>query len=143
MKVRPSVAIIENGKILLMRYRYGDSDVYNLAGGNVDKGETIASTVLRELQEELGVEIALGEMLLAGDVIMPEEKEDVLHCVFRATITKGEPKLNPKETSALEIVWKSVEELDQLNMYPNVGNELQIAVSEGFRYVGKISQIWK
>jgi 8-oxo-dGTP diphosphatase len=143
MKVRPSVAIVENNQILLMRYRYGNTDVYNLAGGNVDKGETLASTVVRELQEELGINIELGEMLLTGDVIMPEGKEDVLHCVFRAKILNGKPELNPKETSALEVLWKPIEELHNLDMYPNVGIELQKAISQGFEYIGKIRQEWK
>ena len=38
MKVRPSVVIVENNCVLLMRYRYGQTDVYNLPGGNVDNG---------------------------------------------------------------------------------------------------------
>ncbi|MEA5459276.1 NUDIX hydrolase [Arcicella sp. LKC2W] len=143
MKVRPSVAIVENNRILLMRYRYGNTDVYNLAGGNVDKGETLASTVVRELQEELGIDIELEEMLLTGDVIMPEGKEDVLHCVFRAKILNGTPVLNPQETSALEVLWQPIEELNQLDMYPNVGLELQKALNQGFEYIGKIRQEWK
>lgn len=143
MKVRPSVAIVENNQILLMRYRYGNTDVYNLAGGNVDKGETLSSTVVRELQEELGIDIELGDMLLTGDVIMPEGKEDVLHCVFKAKILKGKPVLNPQETSALEVLWKPIEELNQLDMYPNVGIELQKAINQGFEYIGKVRQEWK
>jgi ADP-ribose pyrophosphatase YjhB (NUDIX family) len=142
MKVRPSVVIVENNHLLLMRYRYGNTDVFNLPGGNVDKGETLASTVVRELQEELGIDIALEQMILTGDVIMPVGKEDVLHCVFKAKILKGIPILNPVETSALEAVWKSIDELDKLDMYPNVGKDLQRVLSQGFEYVGKIGQVW-
>jgi hypothetical protein len=32
MKVRPSVAIIENNHLLLMRYEYGNAHVFNLPG---------------------------------------------------------------------------------------------------------------
>ncbi|MES2517216.1 MAG: NUDIX hydrolase [Bacteroidota bacterium] len=142
MKVRPSVVIVENNHLLLMRYRYGNTDVFNLPGGNVDKGETLASTVVRELQEELGIDIVLEQMILTGDVIMPAGKEDVLHCVFKAKILKGIPILNPVETSALEAVWKSIDELDKLDMYPNVGKDLQRVLSQGFEYVGKIGQVW-
>ena len=84
MKVRPSVAIIENEKVLLMRYRYGETDVYNLPGGNVDAGETLEQTLVRELQEELGIQISVGEMLLAGEVILPQQKTDVLPLLFKA-----------------------------------------------------------
>jgi hypothetical protein len=95
------------------------------------------------LQEELGIDVELEPMLLTGDVIMPEGKEDVLHCVFRAKILNGKPFLNPKETSALEVLWKPIEELDKLDMYPNVGVELQKVLNQGFEYIGKVRQQWK
>jgi 8-oxo-dGTP diphosphatase len=144
MKVRPSIALVENNKILLMRYRYGDTDVYNLPGGNVDKGETLTETVLRELMEELGIEVEVGKMILSGDVIMPEGKEDVLHCVFEGKILSGKHILNPKETSALELVWMPLVDLDELEMYPNVGAELQrfYLKGRGIDYMGKIGQRW-
>jgi 8-oxo-dGTP diphosphatase len=144
MKVRPSVVIIENDCVLLMRYRYGQTDVYNLPGGNVDKGETLAQTVVRELQEELGIEIAVKKMILAGEVLMPEPKKDVLHCVFLAKIIEGKPILNLMETSALEVVWKPIKELSSLDMYPNVGADLQKILLEDvdFQYVGRVGQAW-
>ncbi|MBB6001975.1 NUDIX domain-containing protein [Arcicella rosea] len=144
MKVRPSVAIIENEKVLLMRYRYGDTDVFNLPGGNVDAGETLTDTLIRELQEELGIQIAVGAMLVAGEVILPQQKTDVLHCVFKASIIAGIPALNAKETSALEVLWQPITSLNQLAMYPNVGDDLQVILSEnkGFEYLGRLDQVW-
>jgi 8-oxo-dGTP diphosphatase len=144
MKVRPSVVIIENDCVLLMRYRYGQTDVYNLPGGNVDKGETLTQTVVRELQEELGIEIAVEKMILTGEMLMPEPQKDVLHCVFLAKIIKGKPILNPTETSALEVIWKPINTLKNLDMYPNVGAELERILLEGvgFQYVGRVGQEW-
>jgi 8-oxo-dGTP diphosphatase len=144
MKVRPSIAIVENNHLLLMQYCYGNTDVYNLPGGNVDKGETLTETVVRELMEELGIEVEVGEMILSGDVIMPEGKEDVLHCVFEGKIITGKPLLNPKETSALAVVWMPLVDLHELEMYPNVGAELQLFYlkGRGINYMGKIGQKW-
>lgn len=144
MKVRPSIAIVENNHLLLMQYRYGNTDVYNLPGGNVDKSETLTETVVRELMEELGIEVGLKEMILLGDVIMPEGKEDVLHCVFEGKILSGKPVLNPKETSALAVVWMPLVDLHELEMYPNIGAQLQRFYLEGRRidYMGRIGQKW-
>jgi len=144
MKVRPSIAIVENNHLLLMQYRYGNTDVYNLPGGNVDKSETLTETVVRELMEELGIEVGLEEMILLGDVIMPEGKEDVLHCVFEGKILSGKPVLNPKETSALAVVWMPLVDLHELEMYPNIGAQLQRFYLEGRRidYMGRIGQKW-
>lgn len=144
MKVRPSVAIIENNQVLLMRYEYGGERVFNLPGGNVDPGETLSQTLKRELIEELGITIELGPMLLSGEVILPQQKTDVLHCVFAAHIIKGIPVLNPAETSALAIEWLSVDQLDTVEMYPNVGATLQkiIAQQQAGQYIGQINQKW-
>lgn len=145
MKVRPSIAIVENNHLLLMQYRYGNTDVYNLPGGNVDKSETLTETVVRELMEELGIEVGLKEMILLGDVIMPEGKEDVLHCVFEGKILSGKPVLNPKETSALAVVWMPLVDLHELEMYPNVGAQLQRFYLKGLGggdYMGRIGQKW-
>ena len=144
MKVRPSIAIVENNHLLLMQYRYGNTDVYNLPGGNVDKSETLTETVVRELMEELGIEVGLKEMILLGDVIMPEGKEDVLHCVFEGKILSGKPVLNPKETSALAVVWIPLVDLHELEMYPNIGAQLQRFYLKGRRidYMGRIGQKW-
>lgn len=144
MKVRPSIAIVENNHLLLMQYRYGNTDVFNLPGGNVDKGETLGETVVRELTEELGIEVKLDTMILSGDVIMPEGKEDVLHCVYEGKILSGRPVLNPKETSALAVVWMPLVDLHELEMYPNVGAELQRFYLKGqeIAYMGKIGQRW-
>ena len=145
MKVRPSVAIIEGDKVLLMRYRYGEADVFNLPGGNTDPGETLVGTLQRELVEELGIEIAVEELLLTGEVILLQQKTDVLHCVFRAKITQGIPVLNPVETSSLEVLWKNIDDLADLEMYPNVGFMLQQQLNSSSKtstYVGKIPQRW-
>lgn len=145
MKVRPSVAIVEGNNVLLMRYRYGDADVFNLPGGNTDPGETLVQTLQRELQEELGIEIAVQQLLLTGEVILPQQKTDVLHCVFLAKIASGIPVLNPAETSSLEVLWKNIDELADLEMYPNVGTMLQKqfkAIQDTSCYVGQIPQRW-
>ncbi len=137
MKVRPSALIIENNHVLLLRYNYSGNDVFALPGGNPDLGETLTQAVERELSEELGIETEIGEMLMAGEVLLSPTKEDVLHCIFRGQIVGGIPILNPAQTTALEIVWQPVAALAQLNLYPNVGS--CIASMRG-GYVGKIDQ---
>ncbi len=137
MKVRPSALIIENNHVLLLRYNYSGNDVFALPGGNPDPGETLIQAVARELSEELGIETEVGEMLMAGEVLLSPLKDDVLHCVFQAQIVGGIPRLNPDQTTALEVVWKPVSSLTQLNLYPNVGT--CIASMTG-GYLGKIHQ---
>ncbi|MBP6386780.1 MAG: NUDIX hydrolase [Pseudarcicella sp.] len=144
MRVRPSAAIISEKKILLMRYLYGSTDVYNLPGGNTDPAETLHDTLHRELKEELGIKIAIEQMLLAGEVVFPEKKSSALHVVFLSKITEGTPVLNPEETTALGLEWVSLDKLNTINMYPNVGIQIlnSININNHNSYIGKINQTW-
>lgn len=137
MKVRPSALIVEKNHVLLLRYYYDGNDVFALPGGNPDPNETLPQTIERELREELGVEVEITKMRLTGEVLLSPRKDDVLHCVFEAQIIGGLPRLDPAQTSALEIVWQPIAKLASLNLYPNVG----LAIQNGQTgYVGKINQ---
>ena len=146
MKVRPSALIWRQyesqTEILLMRYQYGGQDVFALPGGNCDRGETLPETVIRELREELGISVDIGEMILAGEMLLSERSDGVLHVVFAARNLQGEPTLNPAETTALELVWVPIVGLDQLNLYPNIGAKIQPWFSSAtyLGYVGRIAQ---
>lgn len=146
MIVRPSALITrqfnDQTEVLLMHYRYGEADVFALPGGNPDRGETLPETVVREVREELGVSVTVGEMVLAGEMLLSERANDVLHLVFATHNRQGEPVLNPAETTALAVEWIPVTELDTLNLYPNVGKAIQRWADSftGLGYIGRIKQ---
>lgn len=142
MKVRPAALIIRDQEILLMRYRYGNSDVFMLPGGNQDPGETLTDTIKREIQEELTLDVETSKMVICGEVILWPNKEDTLHCIFEAEITSGTPVLNPEHTSAQEIVWLPISELENKHIYPNVGEAI-LQLQQGalnYCHVGRIDQ---
>jgi ADP-ribose pyrophosphatase YjhB (NUDIX family) len=146
MKVRPSALIwrqqTTGAEVLLMRYCYGGQDVYALPGGNPDRSETLPETIRREIQEELGVSIDVGEMILAGEMLLTQRNDDVLHIVFAGRNLQDQPVLNPAETTALELVWKPIDELNTLNLYPNIGAKIQewFESTLDLGYVGRIEQ---
>jgi 8-oxo-dGTP diphosphatase len=146
MKVRPSALITRQHnnqpEVLLMHYRYGEADVLALPGGNPDRGETLTETVVRELQEELCVTVTVGDMVMAGEMLLSERADDVLHIVFTAHDVQGDPVLNPDETTALSVEWVPISSLDTLNLYPNVGEAIQqwFEAKGGLGYIGRIQQ---
>ncbi len=53
-RVAARVLIVQNNKVLLVKELLGD-DWWALPGGGIDHGETIEASMLREIEEELGV----------------------------------------------------------------------------------------
>lgn len=146
MTVRPCILIVRDNKVLLMKYNYSGNDVYALPGGNPKSTETPEETLVRELKEELTLEVKVNRLLLAGEVIIPEKSRSTLHCVFLGKIISGTPRINPEHSTALECEWKDISQLDLINMYPNVGKYIK-EIMLGNRplkslYIGKIEQNW-
>lgn len=142
MRVRPCALIIERNSVLTMKYRYGNTDVYALPGGNPDPGEGLSEVIVRELREELGIETEVDQLVLCGEVIGEDGRKDALHAVFLVHLIAGMPILNPEHTSAIDIAWLSVADLLGKHLYPNVGQGIK-AFIEGkllATYLGKIDQ---
>lgn len=75
---------IQDDSILLVRVR--DNDLWYLPGGTIEAGEDEEDTLIRELSEELGIEIDPASILFDRQVIGPalgRKGEVELNC-FRA-----------------------------------------------------------
>ncbi|MER0438495.1 NUDIX domain-containing protein [Emticicia sp. W12TSBA100-4] len=144
INIRPAILIIENGQVLTMQYNYGGQEVYNLPGGNLELGEHLSDALAREMQEELGIEVWVGEMVLVGEVYFEDRKKHTLHLLFEGKITAGIPTLNPKETSALAIKWLTINDLEIVNLYPNLSKSIKDYLKGKLsnKYIGKIDQQW-
>lgn len=97
MNVGATIAIIEDGKVLLTKR--SDFEVWCLPGGHVDEGESVATAAMREAREEVGVEVELTRYVgvysrLGGD--------ETIHLhLFVAEIVGGE--ITPQPDEVLDI----------------------------------------
>jgi 8-oxo-dGTP diphosphatase len=144
MRCRPAVVIIENDHVLLMKYQYGNEFIYNLPGGNSEEGELFPNTLSRECQEELAIEVEIGQMLVLGEMQEIPQRPASLHVVFQGKIVSGIPNLQENETTALEVIWLPISDIGKKLMYPNVGEELQdlLFLQKTGKYIGAIQQPW-
>ena len=78
-------ALIFNGERILLAHRRA-IDWWNLPGGAVDPGETVDEAMRREVHEETGLEVEVGQ--LVGVYSKPQKLEVVLS--FRCHVLGGE-----------------------------------------------------
>lgn len=106
-------AIIENeeGEVLAVRLDKEKKDgVWVPPGGKLEKGETLRQGVEREVEEELGVDIEVGEIVGISEVNYGGD-ENWVFVLYSAEIVSGEPK-PMEEGKTLETKYIEKEKLE-------------------------------
>jgi mutator protein MutT len=114
MKTTPSIEVaaalvFRNGKLLIaQRHASGHlGGLWEFPGGKRQPGETFHQCLTRELREELGIEVTIGEVL---DSITHEYPEKTVHLkFFRCAWKQNEPQ--PLDCPAFK--WITADELEQ------------------------------
>ena len=85
-----TAAVIEkNGKYLVTRRPREDENVWEFPGGTLEEGETLQDCLKREISEELGMDIEVGEEI---KMVKASRDDRELHIHFYACrITAGKP----------------------------------------------------
>lgn len=119
---------IQDGKVLLQSAP-GDPG-FAFPGGHVAFGETHEETLRREFQEEIGAQIAVGELKWVAELFFPwGEKPCQQICLYylvelRDTVTPRAGSFRAKEkmdtqVSELEFHWIPLEQTAEISIYPN------------------------
>ena len=122
------VAVMSGDRLLLVRRgRPPGEGLWAVPGGKVEYGESMFATARREVQEETGLEIEVGEVVWAGDSLGPGYPPEWHYCLvdFIGQVTGGELKASD---DAAEVGWFTLEEAAQLPLtstMPALLGELQ------------------
>lgn len=107
---------IENGKIFLAHRgpkTNNERNRWEIPGGGVEFGETFEEALKREVKEELGVEIEVGELLGVCDHIIPDEKQHWVSPTYFCKIKKGKIKIMEPEKCD-DMGWFTLEETENI-----------------------------
>lgn len=127
--------VIKDDKILLNEF--GNGEYYNIPGGGVEPGETVKNAVVREISEESGLDVTVGEFIYALEY-EPNKcdfiygKTPHISLVFRCYLN-GDDKIkdptvpdfnpdNPNITSKAE--WVEISKLKDIHYVPYIHDEL-------------------
>jgi 8-oxo-dGTP diphosphatase len=98
--------LVDSGGRLFLSKRGPDSrnerGLWEFPGGSVEFGERLTDALKREIREEFGVEIEVGELLDVVDHILPNEGQHWVSPTFICRIVSGQPQiLEPRKCSAI------------------------------------------
>lgn len=121
----------DEGRILMIRRT--DNDLYSIPGGQLELGETLTETAVREVREETGIECEvtglIGIYSNPNHVIAYDDGEvrQEFSICFRAKAITGELRTS---NESKEVLWVPTKRIDTLNIHDSVRLRLNHALDE-------------
>lgn len=114
-KVAVKAMIVNNDKVLITRSE-GDT-LWDLPGGRINEGEALEEAIVREVREELGVDIEVARLLCSEQSLHRKDNHYIMFVTFEARLVEPDsPSFIPNEESE-EIRWINRNEYDATQMF--------------------------
>jgi 8-oxo-dGTP diphosphatase len=110
--------IVENGRVLLTQRKAGThlEGAWEFPGGKVHSGEDPRDALRRELREELGIDVTVGDIVEVTFHRYEEPQKAVLLLFFSASRLTASPPPRAIDVAAFE--WASADALDPRRFPP-------------------------
>ena len=110
--------LVEGGRVLLSQRKAGAhlEGVWEFPGGKANAGEDPRDALRRELREELGIDVVVGEILDVTFHRYDEERKAVLLLFFETARVPGSPEPRALDVAAFE--WADAQALEPSRFPP-------------------------
>lgn len=114
------VCINENNQLLMVLQAAPDEDPkWTVPSGGLEDNETFEECCVREFEEETGLKVEVISKLRDKNGLNEQYGIQYELQYFQVKVVSGELTVQDPDELILEIAWKSIDELDQLEMsYP-------------------------
>ncbi|MBQ8954766.1 MAG: NUDIX domain-containing protein [Clostridia bacterium] len=109
--------VIRNGRMLAIRLRDADGEFFIMPGGGQQAGELLPDAVRREVLEETGVRVAVGDLAFVIEGAHGESFHRV-DLVFRCDY-EGEGEASHPDTNQTGVAWLDIATLNTAPLYPS------------------------
>lgn len=123
IRIRVAGILIHDGKILLVKHEKNNETYWLLPGGGIEYGESVENALIREFQEEVGIDIKVGKLVLVHDSIPPKLFRHVLNLYFLVTANSFEIKVT-RDSVLVDAAFVSLEEFPGVPVKPDVKKEV-------------------
>jgi 8-oxo-dGTP diphosphatase len=119
-RIAASAIVLQEGKLLLVRYKQGNSSFFVGPGGGVQVNEDLKHALVREVKEETGLVVQSGRMLFVEDLLT--QRYRMIKFWFLCIIVDGqlEQTKEAKEEGIIEVNWFGKDNLQNEIVYPSI-----------------------
>jgi 8-oxo-dGTP diphosphatase len=139
IRIRAAGILVKDDRILLVRHEKNGKSYWLIPGGGVDFGESVEAALIREYQEEVGIQIEVGKLVLVHDSIPPNRHRQVLNLYFLVFANNFEIKVT-QDAVLKGADFHSLSEFPKMTVNPDVKEEILLGISNGWaescRYLG-------
>lgn len=118
-KVAQKAVIVRgDGQVLVMRdSRGGNEALWELPGGRLNEDEDCAEGLAREIKEELGIDVLVGNVVYVTQFFQYSENRNALMIAYVATLVDETAELVLEEGEVAEVQWVSRETYQELEYF--------------------------
>ncbi len=108
----------QQASVLVLREPFAGKDIYKFPGGGMEFGESTYDTLKREFQEELGLEIEVGEHIYTQDFFVAsitDPTEQIIMIYYQVALISSQDLIQIKDPAIAAYHWVP---LSAISLFP-------------------------